>query len=97
MMRNVQEFLWSSRSTTTTFVQKHILKLQNSPSFKHLSEAFNSIRNIGENLSFDKDPRGFKGKYSIKFVIKFKKEDNSYLLDCIGDEVFIYTFPSKQL
>ena len=46
---------------------------------------------LGEKLSFDKATQGFKGKHSLKLVIKFKREGNGYLLDCIGDDGLIYT------
>ena len=45
-----------------------------------------------EKKSFDEATRGFKGKHILKYIIKFKKEGNGYLLDCIDDDVFIYTF-----
>ena len=55
--------------------------------------------NVGSwrKISFDEATRDFKGKHSLKYVIKFKKEGNGYLLDCIGDGGFIYNFTSEQL
>ena len=47
----------------------------------------------GGKISFDEATRDFKGKDSLESVIKFKKEGNGYLLDCISDDGFIYTFP----
>jgi len=47
---------------------------------------------LGEKISFDKAKRGSKGKHSLKPVIKYKKEGDGYLLDCIEDDGFIYTF-----
>ena len=43
-------------------------------------------------ISFDEATRGFKGKYILKSVIKYKSEGDDYLLDCLGYGGFIYTF-----
>ena len=45
-----------------------------------------------EKISFDEAMNGFKGKHSLKSVIKFKKEGDGHLPDCIGEDGFIYTF-----
>ena len=50
---------------------------------------------IGEKISLDEATRGFKGERSLKSVIKFKKEGDDYLIDCIGDDGSIYTSPLR--
>ena len=51
---------------------------------------------LGEKISFDEATHGFKGKHSLNHVIKSKKEGDGYLLDWIGDDGFIYTFPLQK-
>ena len=50
--------------------------------------------NVGSwrKISFDEATCGYKGKHILKSVIKFNKEGDGYLLYCIGDDGFIYTF-----
>ena len=85
-----------SRPATTTFLQKNTLKLQYWPIF----QAYISIIqvNVGSwrKISFDESTRGFKGKHSLKSVIKFKKEGDGYWLGFICDDGFIYTFSLRK-
>ena len=66
------------------------------PFFKHILVSFKSMWDLGEKISFDEATRGFKRKNSPKSVIKFKKEGDGYLLNCISDDGFIYTFPLRK-
>ena len=62
------------------------------PSFEHPLVSFKSMWDLGEKISFYGATCGFKGKHSLKSIIKFKKEGDGYLFGCIGDDGFIYTF-----
>ena len=79
------------------FPPKNTPKLQDWPIF----QAYVSIIQVNvvswRKLSFDEATHGFKGENSLKSVINFKKEVDGYLLYCIGEDWFIYTFSSKLL
>ena len=47
---------------------------------------------LGAEISFDEATQGFKGRHYLKANIKFKKAGDGYLIDCIGDDGFIFTF-----
>ena len=67
------------------------------PNFKidpwmlHLLQCFAEMWDLGAEISYDEATQGFKGRHSLKARIKFKKEGDGYLIDCIGDDGFIYT------
>ena len=47
---------------------------------------------LGESVTSDEAARGFKGKDSKKSIIKYKREVGGYIIDCVDNGGFIYTF-----
>ena len=62
------------------------------PFILHLLKCFAEMWNLGAEISFDEATQGFKGRHYLKAKIKFKKAGDGYLIDCIGDDGFIFTF-----
>ena len=61
------------------------------PFMLHLLQCFASMWDLGSDLSLDEATQGFKGRHYLKAKIKYKKAGDGYLIDCIGDDGFIYT------
>ncbi|KAK3248219.1 hypothetical protein CYMTET_42311 [Cymbomonas tetramitiformis] len=47
---------------------------------------------LGENVSLDEQDCGFQGRSSLKDKIKFKKEGDGFLADCLCDSGYTWTF-----
>ena len=62
------------------------------PSMLHLLHYFARMWDLGAEILFDEATQGFKGRHYLKAKIKFKKAGDGYLIDCIGDDGFIFTF-----
>lgn len=62
------------------------------PFMLHLLHCFARMWDLGAEISFDEATQGFKGRHYLKAKIKFKKAGDGYLIDCIGDDGFIFTF-----
>ena len=62
------------------------------PFFLHLLQCFSRMWDLGAEISYDEATQGFKGRHYLKAKIKYKKAGDGYLIDCVGDDGFIFTF-----
>jgi len=57
----------------------------------HLLHCFSEMRDLGSEISFDESMQSFQGCHYLKAKIKLKKVGDGYLIDCVGDDGFIFT------
>ena len=62
------------------------------PFFLHLLQCFPQMWDLGVEISYDEATQGFKDRHHLKVNIKYKKAGDGYLIDCVPDDGFIFTF-----
>ena len=61
------------------------------PFMLHLLHRLAEVWDLGPGISFDEATQSFKGRHYLKAKIKYKIAGDGHLIDCIGDDGFIFT------